>query len=176
MEYRSGATLLGLPFVHVATAYQAPNGSFHRGIAKGWIAVGDISFGVLVSVGGLAFGTGLVFGGLSFGLFSLGGLCIGALLALGGLAVGYLAAGGGAIAWKAALGGLAVARDYAIGGAAFARHANDAAARQFLEEDLILGFAQLVMDHSQWFVVLAALPALVALYRRMRRREEGPQR
>jgi hypothetical protein len=174
--YRSKTTLLGLPLVHVATAYRAPDGSFHRGIAKGWIALGDISFGVLVSVGGLAFGTGIVLGGLSFGLLSLGGVAVGALLGIGGLALGYLAAGGGAIAWKAALGGLAVARDYAIGGGAFARHVNDTAARQFLEEDLLLSFARLVMDHSQWFVVLAALPALVALYRRVRRREEGPQR
>ena len=174
MGYRSETTLLGLPLVHVATAHRAPDGSLRRGIAKAWIAVGDISFGVLVSVGGIAFGTGIAFGGASIGLISLGGLSVGALLGVGGLAVGYLAAGGGAIAWNAALGGLAVARDYAIGGGAFARHANDAAARQFLEEDLFLGFAQVLMDHSQWFVVLAALPAPIALYRHIRRREGGP--
>jgi hypothetical protein len=56
MHYKSSKTLLGLPLVHVAIG--SPDGSrAGRGIAKGWVAVGDISFGIVLSVGGLAIGS-----------------------------------------------------------------------------------------------------------------------
>jgi hypothetical protein len=74
--------------------------------------------------------------------------------------------GGGAIAWHAALGGLALARDYALGGAAFAAHANDALAQQYFSDNALYSAIHWGMDHSQWLVVLAALPALLALLRR----------
>ena len=45
--------------------------------AIGWIAVGDVSIGVLFSLGGFAFG-GLSLGGISLGLLSSGGLAAGA--------------------------------------------------------------------------------------------------
>jgi hypothetical protein len=55
MNYKSSVTLLGLPLVHVAIG--SPEGSPGvRGIAKGWIAVGDIAFGVAFALGGLASG------------------------------------------------------------------------------------------------------------------------
>jgi hypothetical protein len=120
-------------------------------------------------------GTGVTFGGLGIGLLCLSGVSIGFVLALGGLAIGYLAVGGGAFAVKAAVGGLAVARDYAIGGGAFARHANDAAARQFFQEDLLLALGQLVMSHSHWLLLLLAIPLVLALQRAKRREERGPR-
>ena len=119
MEYRSSATFLGLPLVHVATGGLV-DGRYKRGVATAWFAVGDIAIGVLIACGGVALG-GISLGGAAIGLLPIGGLALG-LLAVGGLALGFLAVGGGAFAWHAAIGGLAVARDYAIGGVASARH------------------------------------------------------
>ena len=75
MNYKSSIRLLGLPLVHVAIG--PPEGSPGvRGIAKGWIAVGDIAFGIAFALGGLAVG-GLSVGGLSVGVLAVGGLSIG---------------------------------------------------------------------------------------------------
>ena len=49
MNYKTKFTLLGLPLVHIATS-KMENGQFRRGIAKGWIVMGDISFGIILSV------------------------------------------------------------------------------------------------------------------------------
>ena len=51
-EYRTRATLLGLPLIHVALGGPSVEGRYRRGVARGWIAVGDFSQGVLLSVGG----------------------------------------------------------------------------------------------------------------------------
>lgn len=117
MVYRSRAQFFGLPLIHLATG-QAVDGSYRRGVAVGWIAVGDIAFGVFLAIGGIAVG-GIGLGGLSIGLLGFGGAAVG-LLALGGLAIGWLAAGGAALAWDTAVGGLAVAKHQAIGGVATA--------------------------------------------------------
>ena len=174
MHYKSTVTLLGLPLLHIAVG--GGPGTSPRGIARGWVAVGDISFGIVLSVGGVALGAGLTLGGVGVGLICVSGLSIGLLLALGGLAIGYVACGGAAIALKAAFGGLAIARDYALGGAAFARHANDAAARKMFDEQWLLAFAQFVLQHSQWLIVLAVVPALLALYRHIKSRSQGSAR
>ncbi|MFC2091589.1 hypothetical protein ACFLTD_02320 [Elusimicrobiota bacterium] len=55
MNYKTKLTVLGLPFIHISTG-NVMNGHYKRGSAKGWIAVGDISFGVILSAGGVAFG------------------------------------------------------------------------------------------------------------------------
>jgi len=117
MEYRSNARLLGLPLVHVAIGGSGPS---RRGVATGWIAIGDVAIGVLFAFGGVAFGS-VSLGGFAFGLVPLGGLALG-LLALGGVAVGVVACGGAAVAVHLAVGGVAIARDYAIGGLAIARN------------------------------------------------------
>jgi len=119
MEYRSKASIFGLPLVHIATGALV-DGRYRRGIAKGWVAVGDIAFGVLLACGGVAIG-GITLGGGALGLLSIGGLALG-FCAVGGVSVGVVALGGAAIAWYAAVGGLAVAHDYAIGGLALARN------------------------------------------------------
>ena len=119
MEYRSRLRFLGLPLVHVATGGVA-DGAYRRGVATGWVAVGDIAIGIFFSCGGVAVG-GVTLGGASVGLVSIGGLALG-LIALGGLSAGVIALGGAAFAWYAAIGGLAIAHDFAIGGAAFAQH------------------------------------------------------
>ena len=118
MNYKSSTRLLGLPLVRVAIG--PPEGSPGvRGIAKGWIAVGDIAFGIVFALGGLAV-AGLSVGGLSVGVLAIGGLSIGILAvaglsigiwAVGGLALSAFAFGGGAIAVWAANGSLAVATE-----------------------------------------------------------------
>jgi len=119
MEYRSKASILGLPLLHIATGALV-DGRYSRGIARGWIAIGDIALGVLFACGGIAIG-GIALGGGALGLISIGGVALG-LCAVGGLSVGVLAFGGAAFAWYAAVGGLAVAHDYAAGGLALARN------------------------------------------------------
>ena len=137
MNYKSSIRLLGLPLVHVAIG--PPEGSSGvRGIAKGWIAIGDIAFGVVFALGGLAVG-GVSVGGLSVGVLALAGLSAG-IWSVGGLALGVFALGGGAIAVWAANGGLAVASEYSLGGVAIGSHANTDAARAYFE--------------SSWFSVL----------------------
>jgi len=55
MNYETKTRLLGLPVLHVATG-QLIDGSYRRGVAKGWVAIGDISFGVVFSAGGVSVG------------------------------------------------------------------------------------------------------------------------
>src|SRR6516162_3071039 len=115
-NYKSHRTLFGLPLVHLASG-QVEDGRYKRGIARGWIAIGDISLGILFSLGGVACG-GISIGGVSLGLITFGGvglglICLGGLAlggyAVGGFAFGVLAVGGGAIALYDAEGGLAIA-------------------------------------------------------------------
>jgi hypothetical protein len=115
-EYRSEATLFGLPLVHVATGIDPQTG--RKRVAKGILAVGDVAVGVF-ALGGVAFG-GVTFGGVALGLVSLGGLALGLLLALGGAAVGGVAVGGGAVGLVAVGGG--AFGYYALGGGAGGVH------------------------------------------------------
>ncbi len=150
LVYKSHRTLLNLPLIHLASG-QVVDGHYQRGIAGGWIAIGDISLGILFSLGGIACGgisigggsLGLItFGGVGLGLICLGGLAIGGYT-VGGSAIGIVGVGGGAvalydaegglaIAGHAARGGLAIATDYAVGGEARAAHANDPAAQEYM--------------------------------------------
>ena len=165
MSYRSQTEILGIPLVHVARA-RIVDGHVRRGVAIGWIAVGDISFGIVISVGGLAFG-GIAIGGIGIGIVTLAGLAVGAGIALGGFAGGFVAMGGCAIAWKAALGGAAFAREIAVGGSAMAEHANDDIARRFFEETAAR-YGKAVMEQAHWFLLLTLLPFI------FRRRRQAP--
>lgn len=120
MEYRSNIVLLGLPLMHISTG-AVVDGRYRRGIATGWVAVGDVAVGVVFAFGGAALG-GICVGGVAAGLLPIGGLALG-VASIAGLAVGVVAVGGAAFAWYAAVGGLAIAKEYAIGGVALARTA-----------------------------------------------------
>ncbi len=75
MDYRSKRRCLGLPLIHIARG-RVEDGSFRRGVAKGWIAVGDIAFGPLFALGGIAVG-GLAIGGfgaMANGFYTVFGL------------------------------------------------------------------------------------------------------
>ncbi|HSP16522.1 MAG TPA: hypothetical protein VLV78_17390 [Thermoanaerobaculia bacterium] len=156
MRYTSSFEILGSPLIDIRVADPATP----RGVARGWIALGDIAIGHLIAVGGLAVGA-IAFGGLAVGIIPIAGLALG-IFAVGGGAIGIWAVGGGALALHAALGGLAVAGQFAIGGAAFAPHANDAEASRFLSS-MPFSVARYAMMHARWLILLAALPLLPAL-------------
>lgn len=137
-EYRSRATLLGLPLVHVR--FSTPDAG--QGPAVGWIAGGDRAAGVLfafggwavglVSVGGVTAGA-LTLGAVSAGVFSLGALCFGGV-AVGAVGAGWHASGSlSATAWETARSaGLAFSQHVAAAPFALAPHANDDVARRVL--------------------------------------------
>jgi hypothetical protein len=149
-EYRSKATLWGLPLVHVATGIDPITG--RKRIAKGIIACGDVAIGV-VAVGGMAFG-GIAFGGLAIGglaiagcaigLIGLGGCAIGLLLAAGGSAIGGVAVGGGAFG-GVAVGGGAVGY-YAYGGGGVGVHVWDSGTRDPAAVALVEEWGERLVD------------------------------
>ncbi len=165
-EYRSHATLLGLPLVHIRLA-PPPEDS---GPALGWIAVGDRAVGVLFAVGAMAAGgvsvgsvsVGfLAVGGVSLGVVSLGGVAFG-LLALGSLAAGAVALGAFSIGWTGASGAVAVAHRFALGGLAIGEHENDAAAMAFAtQHHLALVFYCLLA----LIFILAVVPTALMAWR-----------
>lgn len=159
-EYRSRATLLGLPLVHCRGG-KAPGGKLQP--AVGWIAVGEVAYGILFANGGVAVGAisvggaaiGIIsFGGFGLGLLTFGGLAFGGV-ALGGGAIGMIASGGIALGWHAALGGVAAAHEFALGGAALGNHVNDAAAREFFSRHYWLDFTQGTPRAMFWTVCFA---------------------
>lgn len=105
-EYKSKAAVMGVPLVHIHVG---------RGmqVAKGVIAIGNVSIGVL-SVGIIALG-GISFGAVALGFLTFAALAVGVLIAAGGLAVGAVAFGGLAVG-VIAVGGCAVSSQMAIGG------------------------------------------------------------
>jgi Sigma-70 region 2 len=159
-EYRSRASLFGLPLVHWRGFCRVRKPGEKVQPAIGWIAGGERAFGILYASGGIAVG-GISTGGVSIGLLSFGGASIG-LLAFGGLAVGAVALGGGAIGWiasggmtlgwHAAMGGIVAAHDLALGGAALANHANDAVALDFLARHPWLDFRQAAPRNLFWML------------------------
>lgn len=118
-EYRSAATLLGWPLVHVTRGLDPATG--RPRVAKGIVAIGDAgAVGVIALAGGYAVGGLAMAGGCGVGIVGIGGLGAGLLLGIGGLALGGIAIGGGAIG-LIALGGGALGY-YAYGGSAYGMH------------------------------------------------------
>jgi hypothetical protein len=165
MNYRSGASLFGLPLVHVAMG-QIVDGQYRRGIARAWVAIGDVAVGALFAAGGLSMGL-ISVGGLALGIVPIGGFAVGGA-AVGGLAMGAMAIGGAAFGWVAAAGGLAVAHDFASGGLAVARHANDAAAADHFAVDRFFRLGDGLIRYSRVIVVLPVIVVLVKFLRRSR--------
>jgi hypothetical protein len=100
-EYKSEASFMGLPLVHIAQGFNPETGQ--KAIARGIFAVGDIAIGVFS------------LGGLSAGVFSLGGVSLGLILAIGGVSIGGAALGGLAIGYFA-IGGMAIGQLVSGGG------------------------------------------------------------
>ncbi len=143
LDYRSQATLFGLPWLHVTAGLDPATG--RQRVARGIIAIGGIAQGV-VAIGGVAMG-GFAFGGLALGVFAFGGLSLG-LIAFGGLAIALLGAlGGGAIA-PIAMGGGAVGY-WAYGGGALGAHVLDSITRDPAAEQFFLPWAKTLSAHVQ---------------------------
>lgn len=151
LDYRSKATLFGLPWLHVTAGIDPVTG--RQRVAKGIIAIGGIAKGV-VAIGGIAIGW-LAFGGLAVGAFAYGGLALG-LLALGGGAAALVAAlGGGAMAPIAVGGG---AMGYlAYGGKAVGMHVQDAMTTDPVAEEFFLPWARIFFPFIQEFQLLNAI-------------------
>lgn len=182
MEYRSRIEFLGLPLLHVR--FRGPGDRrLWPSAAKGWIALGDVAFGVLLAAGGFACG-GISLGGASVGLLALGGGA-GGFLALGGLAVGWwalgglaigaeAALGGLAIAGKIAMGGLAIAGDAAVGGLPLAPHTGGQGVKDYFDHHPVIREGRLLLRYSSWLLALPILLGLVSLWRKLAGSEERP--
>lgn len=144
-EYKSRWTFLGLPLVHIRSNCQE-NGKTLP--AKGWIAGGNVAYGVVFACGKFAVGA-ISVGVATMGLLSLGGVAVGGVTfgalglgycAFGFAPVGWIAAGLSSMGWRISLGVVGVAHDYAQGEAVSAAHANDAAAYAFCEHNFFLRY------------------------------------
>jgi RNA polymerase sigma factor (sigma-70 family) len=165
-EYRSRASFLGLPLVHIRIGDRF---AILKGPVKAWIAVGEravggfFAFGAIaiapVSVGGITIGL-LPFGGLALGVLALGGFALG-IWVFGGLVVGWQALGGCAIGWHAAIGNIALARDFASGGIAHAAQANNEIAWQWIRSNWFFHYGEIVGEHSFWLNLGWVLPLTI---------------
>jgi serine/threonine protein kinase len=144
IDYRSKATLFGLPLLHVTSGVDPQTG--RQRVAKGIIAIGGVAQGV-VAFGGVAMG-GFAFGGLAIGVFAFGGCALG-LAAFGGGAMALIAAVGGGTVAPIAIGGGAIGY-LAFGGGAIGVHVLDAVTRDPVAEQFFLPWAKVLMDNFQW--------------------------
>jgi RNA polymerase sigma factor (sigma-70 family) len=179
-EYRSHATLFGLPLVHWRSFGNMRRPGEKVQPAIGWIACGEQAYGILYASGGIAVGgisTGalsiglLSFGGLSIGLLAFGGFAIGAL-ALGGGAIGLVASGGMALGWHAAMGGMVAAHELACGGAALGNHVNDSVAREFFLRHRWLDFTQAGPRNVFWLLCFGPMSVQMIIGMWWRRKME----
>jgi RNA polymerase sigma factor (sigma-70 family) len=165
-EYRTRATLFGLPLVHMRIGGDL---RANRTPVRAWIAVGDTAIGALFAFGGIAVAP-LSIGGCAIGLFPFGGAAIGAVAlggfsvgiwSLGGLAIGWQAFGGCAIAWSAAVGGVSIARDFALGGNAVAVQSGNAAAQAFIGAQPFFRGAAYIFQHLlAWLNLIWVIPMI----------------
>ena len=178
-EYRSKATLFGLPWLHVAIGVNPTTG--RKRTAKGIIALGTAPRGVIafgdVAVGVIAcgiFGYGLIsISVVAVGVVALGSVAAGLWLALGGVAIAPLAMGG------------AVCGYYANGAIAWGKHAISPAVQDPLAAEF---FNPWIAKLTQWvfkgtlvvmpvFLALGFVPALMAkMNERRRKRRFEPDR
>jgi RNA polymerase sigma factor (sigma-70 family) len=175
-EYRSKASLFGLPLIHIRLGSTwASQGD----AVKAWIAIADdLAIGALFAFGGTAiapicFG-GLALGGVVFGGFAAGVVCyagfgIGAWV-VGGMVSGIMAVGGCAFGWKAALGGIAIAQQFALGGVALAAHANDSLANAFIKGNSFFQNAFLLVTKWLWPTLLVSMFPTLLIWRATRKK------
>ncbi|HWV98797.1 MAG TPA: sigma-70 family RNA polymerase sigma factor [Candidatus Acidoferrum sp.] len=170
-EYRSKATFLGLPLIHIRLG---ATWTSQGDAVKAWVAIADdLAIGGLFAFGGtavapLCFGGfalgGVVFGGFGAGILCYAGFGIGCWV-VGGMVSGVMAVGGCAFGWQAALGGIAIAQQFALGGVALAAHANDAAANTFIKGNLFFQNAFLLVTKWLWPTLLLSLLPTLLLWR-----------
>src|ERR1035441_4674418 len=157
VDYRSKATLFGLPLLHVVLGIDPATGRTR--VAKGIIAIGGIAKGV-VAFGGVAMG-GLAFGGLAVGALAFGGCALG-LLALGGLGVGLVAALGGGVMAPIAVGGGAIGY-FACGGGAIGVHVLDSMTQDPVAAQFFRLSPQTLFHQQQLIAAILLLLMLVVM-------------
>lgn len=159
-RYASDLRIFGIPAVVVALG-PCPERGESKGVAKGWIAVGDIAMGG-IAIGGVSIGA-IGIGGVGLGLAGVGGVGVGLLAGIGGTGAGALAFGGAAVGGfttggaafgYAALGGGAFGQYAAGGGAKGAHTINNAGADP--------AAVQFFQDQSWFFGTTAHTPDFVA--------------
>lgn len=110
-RFESKLHMAGLPLVSIAVGSDRDTSESH-GIARAWIAIGDIAIGV-IAIGIHSVGV-VSIGATSLGVIGLGGTAVGVLsggcIAIGGAAVGCIAYG-----WNLAVANIAVSYEMAIG-------------------------------------------------------------
>src|SRR5581483_3598332 len=165
-EYRSRATFLGLPLVHIRIGDRF---DLLRGPVKAWVAVGNYAVGGLAAFGGIVlapFGVGflaiglLPFSAIAIGLVATGGIAIGPL-AFGALAIGWESLGCFAIALKAASGFVAIAGDFADGRIAHAAQANNELATQFIDTNRFFRTRETIGRYMLFLNLLWIAPLVV---------------
>jgi RNA polymerase sigma factor (sigma-70 family) len=167
LEYRSKATFLGLPLVHVRLGGA---GTGRRGPVLAWIAVGNFAVGALFAFGGIA-AAPVCFGGFALGAVAYGGFGFG-IWVMGGFVIGCWAVGGCCTALLGSAGGLAMAGQFAQGGIALAPHANDAAARAYFSSHVFFRGAFSLATTWLWptFIVAMIPSVILALRARFKNR------
>ncbi|ANM30918.1 RNA polymerase [Acidobacteria bacterium Mor1] len=173
-QFKSRLRLLGVPLVHIQFGLPEEG----EPTAFGWIAAGDVAFGLLFAWGGIAVAP-ISVGILSLGVFSVGAIGLG-FYAMGTIGIGVVAMGASAIGYKAygslsGLGwenafsqGFSNARDAAIGPIAYAREVNNETASTLSDLSTVGNTYVGVLAAT---VVLVILPAVLysrAVRKRMR--------
>ena len=177
-EYRSRASLFGLPLLHVRIGDRF---DVLRGPVKAWIAIGSShAVGVIFASGGLAVAP-VCFGSIGIGLLDFGAIGIGVVsfsaIAFGVWSFGALAFGwqiycGCGAAWQAAVGGIVFAHGVAAGGIAHAAQANQAIAGGFLQQGLFFRISQIVAHYNLWILWVIPVFLQARIVARARRQRE----
>lgn len=157
-EYKSRLRLGGIPLIH-----------FRFGMPEigdkpivGWIAGGDLAYGIIFAWGGVAIApisVGIIsigaisIGAVGFGLFGIGTIAVGAI-AFGASAIGYKAyASFSSLGWESAFSnGFSTAKDAAIGPISIAQEVNT---------PLAADIANLSLMDQSYLWIMAAIIVLV---------------
>lgn len=179
-EYRSKASLFGLPLVHIRAGDRF---AVVKKPVKAWVAVGHTAIGGLFALGAATIAP-ISIGGLSIGLVSLGGLALGGVCAggialgiwpvFGALLIGWQAFNGCfAIAWNQAVGMFSLAHDYALGKFAHAAQVNNDIARQVIFPNPFFRLAEFVARRWIWLNLFWIVPFFVMWLMARKRRQQS---
>jgi len=161
-EYKSRLCLAGIPLLHFRLGMPEKNDK----PVIGWLAGGDIAYGLLFAWGGIAIAP-ISVGLLSVGLISVGAVGIG-IIGLGTIGIGIIGFGASVIAYKgyaslSALGwesalsaGFSIANDAALGPIAFANQTNNEQAAEIAN---LATFGQSYVWLLALIAVLVIVPA-----------------
>jgi RNA polymerase sigma factor (sigma-70 family) len=161
-EYKSRLTLAGIPLFHFRFGMPEKNDK----PVIGWIAGGDIAYGLVFAWGGFAVAP------ISVGIVSIGALSIGAvgigLVGLGTVGIGLIGFGASAFAfkgyasfsaagWESAFSnGFSIAKEAAVGPNAFATYVNNETAYEIAHLAL---FSQSYLWLLSIIAILVIIPA-----------------